>query len=285
MPQKINVHGLFIDPERITDLTLQKRLAVFYPVFYETDPPKSFFGRVFSSDQHILRFDHHEPYGILLADAEQPSRTDYIMKYSEALFDKIFNDIGRTGKHIIGHISEFLKIETSGDREYRILQCNRNVKQISIREIPAKVWLRSGQWVNVFKSSPDYDFQGGSPYAVTGIETYAFVITVKETHYVLFGGGVDMSDKELLLAYHSLTEIYNEIQAKRDAALAERANKPRVQMPSIHIQLPKVELPRIDVSALVSQVPALFGKKGGSSASPALSEPASDSDPTDKNQM
>ena len=32
MPQKIDVHGLFIDPETITDLLLQKRISVFYPV-------------------------------------------------------------------------------------------------------------------------------------------------------------------------------------------------------------------------------------------------------------
>lgn len=28
MPQKMDVHGLFIDPETITDLYLQKRIAV-----------------------------------------------------------------------------------------------------------------------------------------------------------------------------------------------------------------------------------------------------------------
>ena len=35
MSQKIDIHGLFIDPETITDLSMQKRIAVFYPVFHE----------------------------------------------------------------------------------------------------------------------------------------------------------------------------------------------------------------------------------------------------------
>ena len=64
MPQKIDIHGLFIDPETITDLLLQKRTAVFYPVFYETEARKSFFGRYATPQKHILHFDHQEPFGI-----------------------------------------------------------------------------------------------------------------------------------------------------------------------------------------------------------------------------
>ena len=49
MPQRIDVHGLFIDPETITDLLLQKRISVFYPVFYEVEAAKTRLGRFFAS--------------------------------------------------------------------------------------------------------------------------------------------------------------------------------------------------------------------------------------------
>ena len=119
--------------------------------------------------------------------------------------------MGQAGKNVQGHIAELLKIEISGDRQYRILQSGRNVKQTSIREIPAKVRLLSGQWVDVFKSSPDYDFQGGTPYAITDVGASALMITTKDKNYVLFGAGVDASNDEVTSAYHSLAEIYNEI--------------------------------------------------------------------------
>ena len=41
MSQKIDIHGLFIDPETITDLSMQKRIAVFYPVFHEISSAKT----------------------------------------------------------------------------------------------------------------------------------------------------------------------------------------------------------------------------------------------------
>ena len=272
MPQKLDVHGLFIDPETITDLYLQKRIAVSYPVFYEDAPSKSIFGRAFSLQQHVLRFDHHEPYGIILSDAERPDPASYAVSYREALTDRLLRDLKRTCDSITGHIAEMLRIDTSGDRQYRILQAGRNVKQISIREIPAKVRLQSGQWVDVFKNSPGYDFQGGTPYAVTDVEAWTLMIAVKDKRYVLFGGGVDVSDAEVLSTYRALTEVYNEIQAARDAATAARAKKPLFQMPQINIQLPKVELPKIEMPTIRFQPPVLFGKKEEKQHAEALPE-------------
>ena len=256
MPQKIDVYGLFIDPETITDLLLQKRISVFYPVFYEVEPTKSIFGRFTSpqSKQHILRFDHQEPYGIILADPEQPDPSSYVVNYKEAALERVLKGFGRAGKNITGHISELLKIEISGDRKYRILQSGRNVKQTSIREIPAKVRLLSGQWVDVFSSSPEYDFQGGTPYAVTDVASYALMITTKEKSYVLFGAGVDISNEEVTSAYRSLAEIYNQIQIQRDEI--KEGHKPSLKMPQINMQLPKIGLPQIKI-----QSPLVFGKK------------------------
>lgn len=242
-------------------------------MFYETTPSKSIFGRVFSSQEHVLCFDHHEPYGIILSDAEQPDPASYAVRYREALTDRLFRDLKRTCDSITGHIAEMLKIDTSGDRQYRILQAGRNVKQISIREIPAKVCLQSGQLVDVFKNSPGYDFQGGTPYAVTDVEAWTLMIATKDKRYALFGGGVDVSDEGVLSTYRALTGVYNKIQAVRDAATAAHAKKPLFQMPQINIQLPKVELPKIEMPTIRLQPPVLFGKKDQKQPPEALPEP------------
>ena len=257
MPQKIDIHGLFIDPETITDLLLQKRISVLFPVFYEVEITKSIFGRFTSSQshQHILRFDHQEPYGIILDDAEQPDPASYVVNYKEAALERVFKGFGRAGKNIAGHITEMLKIEISGDRKYRVLQSGRNVKQTSIREIPAKVRLLNGQWVDVFSSSPEYDFQGGTPYAVTDVASYALMITTKEKRYVLYGAGVDASNEEVTLAYRSLAEIYNQIQKQRDE-IEDKTKKQMLKIPQINLQRPKIEMPQIKL-----QSPLVFGKK------------------------
>ncbi|MBQ3477057.1 MAG: hypothetical protein IJH25_02655 [Clostridia bacterium] len=280
MPQKIDVHGLFLAPESITDLMLQKRISVSYPVFHEVARAKSLFRRDDSSQVRILQFDHQEPYGIILADVEQPDSASYVVNYQQAIIDKIFKGISRVGKNLTGHISELLKIEISGDRQYRILQSGRNVKQTSIREIPAKVRLLSGQWVDVFKSSPGYDFQGGSPYAVTDVGAAALMIVTKDKNYVLYGAGVDATNEDVITAYRSLVAIYNEMQARRDSALEERAKKPLIQMPQINIQLPKVELPKIELPQIKLQSPFVLGNKQEKPAPEALPKPGSDETPT-----
>ena len=275
MPQKIDVHGLFIDPESITDLMLQKRISVFYPVFYEVLPAKAtakavmraLNRRTASPLQHILQFDHLEPYGIILADMEQPDVASYVVSFKQAVMNKLFKGALKVGKDVTGHIAEALKIEVSGDRQYRILQSGRIVKETSIREIPAKVRLLNGQWVDVFKSSPDYDFQGGSPYAVTDVGASALMITTKDKCFVLFGAGIDASNEEVISAYHSLIGIYNEIQNLRGSKVVDNQKKPLIQLPQIKIQLPPV-----------------LSKKQDKTLSEALGEPGSDTIPANKQE-
>lgn len=248
MAQKIDIFGLFIDPETIEDLLLQKRISIYYPVFYEVAVPKSIFGRS-KVNEHILQFHHQEPYGIILADEEQPDPSGYIVDYKTAVIERLLRGLGRAGKTVSGHIAESLKIEVSGDRQYRILQSGRNVKRTSIREIPAKVHLSSGQWVDVFKSSPDYDFQGGTPYAITDVGASALMIATKDKTYVLYGAGVDASNEEVISTYQSLTELYNKIQAERDAVLEAKQKKQIKQRPQINIQFPKAKLPQLKLQS------------------------------------
>ena len=246
MPQKIDILGLFIDPETITELYLHKRIAVSYPVFYEEGSPKQIFKRIVASE-HSLRYDHQEPYGIILDDVEHPDPSNYVMNYKQAMIHKLVRSLSNTAQNITGHISEMLKIDKSGDRRFRILQSGRHIKEVSIRNIPAKVCLSSGQWVDVFKSTPGYNFQGGTPYAVTDVQESTLLIGTKDKNYVIFGAGVDAPDVEVQKAYHILTEIYNAIQAKRDATLESKKKKPVLQLPTINIQIPKISLPKINI--------------------------------------
>lgn len=102
MPQKIDIHGIFIEPESITDLQLQKRISVFFPVFHEVRPEKSIFGHFSSSSKHILSFDHQQPYGIILADAEQPDPSSYAVRYQEAAIERFLRGIGKKAKALPG---------------------------------------------------------------------------------------------------------------------------------------------------------------------------------------
>ncbi|MBR6027754.1 MAG: hypothetical protein IKP40_01595 [Clostridia bacterium] len=247
MPQKIDIHGLFLNPEEITELRLQKRISVFIPVFQEIPDTRKFFGRLIQSPVHKLQFVSHQPYGIILADAEQPDPSSYVVTYRDAVIERFLRGIGQAGKSIVGHIQDLLKIEISGSRRYRILQSGRQVKETTIREIPAKVRLLSGQWVDVFKDTPNYDFQGGTPYAVTEIGAASLMICTNKEIHVLFGAGVDATDEEVTSSYKELAEIYNQIQAKRDAAIEERKKQPLFQLPQINLQLPKVELPKVEL--------------------------------------
>ena len=250
MPQKVDILGLFIDPETITDLYLHKRIAVSYPVFYEEGSPKPIFKRTVTSE-HTLRFDHQEPYGIILDNVEQPDPSSYVMNYREAMIHKLVRGLSNTAQNITGHISEMLRIDKSGDRRCRILQSGRHIKEVSIRDIPAKVCLASGQWVDVFKSTPGYNFQGGTPYAVTDVKATTLSIETKDKNYVIFGAGVDAPDEEIQKAYRILTEIYNAIQVKHDAELetgkAAKKKKIVLQLPTVNIQLPRVEFPKIKI--------------------------------------
>ncbi len=106
MPQKIDILGLFIDPETITDILLQKRISVFYPVFQEVAQSKSIFRRSTSPDQHIVRFDHQEPYGIIIADAEQPDPASFAVNYAEAAIERLLKGLFGAGINLTGHISE-----------------------------------------------------------------------------------------------------------------------------------------------------------------------------------
>lgn len=275
MPQKIDIHGIFIDPETITDLQLQKRTSVLFPVFYEIGS-KSIFGRFSSAQKHVLQFDHQQPYGIILTDPEQPDPSSYVVNYKEAAIERFLKGIGQTGKNITGHITELLKIEVSGDRQYRILQSGRNVKQTSIREIPAKIRLLSGQWVDVFKSSPEYDFQGGTPYAVTDAGSSALMIKTKDKDYVLYGAGVDATDEDVLTSYQALTDVYNQIQARKDEAIEAHKNRARFQLPQIIIQIPKAERPKLEIPQIRLQSPFVLGKKAESQDIKALGDPSTD---------
>lgn len=97
MPQKIDIHGIFIDPETITDLQLQKRISVSFPVFHEVSATNFMIGRFSSPQKHILQFDHQQPYGIILADPEQPDPSSYAVNYKEAAIERLLKRLQKYG--------------------------------------------------------------------------------------------------------------------------------------------------------------------------------------------
>ena len=131
--------------------------------------------------------------------------------------------------------------------------------------------LLNGQLVDVFKSSPDYDFQGGTPYAVTDIGALSLMICTAERIYVLFGAGVDTTDEDVAASYRMLIDIYNRIQADKDASINAQKGRPLFQLPQINIQLPKVELPKLEIPQIRIQSPFVFGKK---KEEPEINEPS-----------
>ena len=93
---------------------------------------------------------------------------------------------------------------------------------------------------------------------------------------MLYGAGVDASDEEVITSYRALTEVYNQIQARKDEAIEQQKGRPLFQMPQINIQLPKVELPKIEMPKIRFQSPFVFGGKKEETEVKALQEPESD---------
>ena len=46
----------------------------------------------------MLRFEHQQPYGIILADSEQPDPSSYVVNYKEAAIERFLRGLGQAGK-------------------------------------------------------------------------------------------------------------------------------------------------------------------------------------------
>lgn len=263
MSQKIDILGMFIDPEQIQELALQNRFAVYVPFFEEvsssTVTTGTIFKRQITNPKRKLRYVNTRAYGIELAPNEQPSSSEFVVDYKTAVIERAIKSFGKIGKNTMGKINDMvLKIDTTGDREVRLLLPGRRVIATTIREIPAKAKLLSGQIVDVMKNNPEYEFLDGTPYATTNVEAKALFVRIGENKnhaqtYVLFGGGIDASDEQIINAYLTLTTLYNDIRnQKASPKLNSGEAKPNI--------LQKVQLPKFNLPVKI-QSPLVFAKK------------------------
>ena len=145
-----------------------------------------------------------------------------------------------------------LRIDTSGNKEFRVLTQGRRVTDIRLRDIPAKVMFLSGKVSDVYKNDPIYEFLG-EPISPTVVAIPTLVVTVDKSNYVFFGGGIDLQDAEA--TYHALFDAYNQYQANSEKK-------------KISAGTPAFKLPKVDLSSISLQLP--FGK-----AKSAITEDAS----------
>ena len=135
-----------------------------------------------------------------------------------------------------------LRIDTSGNKEFRVLTQGRRVTEIKLRDAPAKVMFLSGKVSDVYKNDPIYQYLG-EPISPTVVVIPTLVVTVDKSNYVFFGGGIDLQDAEA--TYHTLFDTYNQFQA----------NNNKRKLPA---GIPALKLPKVDLSSVPLQLP--FGK-------------------------
>lgn len=138
-----------------------------------------------------------------------------------------------------------MNVDTSGNREFRVLTQGRRIANVKLRDISAKVRFLSGKVSDVYLNDSIYTFLG-EPIAPIILPIVALVVVIdKETH-VFFGESFDIEDPET--TYNMLREAYNQFQADTER------NKSQVGLPKLNLQLPKMNKPTIDFSAPFKRV-------------------------------
>lgn len=248
MSQLIDLCGTPIQLDKIKNFRLVKRECLFYPAYQEMENQVfSVFARLGAANKKKFKFTQMVPFGIVLSDKEKPTTGSYEFKtFGEYATSNILTDISKKIDNAASIAADMLRIDTSGNKEYRILTQGRRVTEIKLRDIPARVVHLSGKVSDVYKNDSLYEFLG-EPIAPTVVAIPTLVVVVDKSSYVFFGGGIDLQDAEA--TYHALFEAYNQYQAN--------AGKKRLAA-----GIPSFKLPKVDFSALSLQLP--FGKNKSS---------------------
>lgn len=245
MGQLIDLCGTPIQVDKISDVRLIKREWLFYPAYQETEATVfSVFARFGEKNKKKFKFVKMVPFGALLSDKEKPANGGYAIKsFGEAAALNALNIISETGKAIenVAHtVADLFRIDTSGNKEFRILTQARRLTNIKLRDVPAKVMFLSGKVGDVYKNDPVYAFLG-EPIAPTIATVPTLVVTVDKMTYVFFGGGIDLENAEEV--YHQLFEVYKNLHEK-----AEKKNT-AFALPKIVLNFPKLTLPSIKLQS------------------------------------
>ena len=199
----------------------------------------SLFARKSASNKKKFEFVKMVPFGILLTDKEKPLADKYEIKsFGEAATFDILYRAGKVIGNVAGVAADMLRIDTSGNLEYKILTPGRRLVHLKMRDIPAKVMFLSGKVSDIYRNDSIYEFLG-EPIAPATTPVPALVVTVDKSTYVFFGGGIDLQDAEAV--YHSLLEAYN--------SLHESTSKEKLSFPKLPVSIPKLSIPSVKIQS------------------------------------
>ena len=260
MSQLIDLCGMPIQLDKIKDFRLVKRECLFYPAYQEVEEQTfSLFARRGEKEKKKFRFVKMVPYGVLLSDKEKPVNGGYEIKsFGEAAALNVLAGVSKTVGNVANIAADMLRIDTSGNKEYRIRTQGGRLETIKLRDIPAQVRFLSGKVSDVYKNDSIYGYLG-EPIAPTKAVMPALAVTVEKSTYVFLGGGIDLEDAEA--TYHQLFEVYKQYQEESEKKKAPTA------LPKINLSLPKLNMPSIRI-----QSPFVIGKKGTNSIAGELPE-------------
>lgn len=249
MSQLIDLCGTPIQLDKIKDFRLVKRDCLFYPAYQETeDQAFSLFARFGAEKKKKFKFVQMVPFGILLNDKEKPVNGGYEIKsFGEAAALNVLSGVGKAVGNVANLAADMLRIDTSGNKEFRIRTQGGRVTNIKLRDIPAQVRFLSGKVSDVYKNDSIYEFLG-EPIAPTRAAVPTLVVTVEKSTHVFLGGGVDLPDAEA--TYQQLFEAYKQLQEE-----SEKKKSPAA-LPKLNLSLPKLNMPSIKI-----QSPFVIGKK------------------------
>lgn len=249
MSQLFDLCGTPIQLDKIKDFRLVKRDCLFYPAYQEMEEQTfSFFARFGAEKKKKFKFVQMVPYGILLSDKEKPVNGGYEIKsFGEYAAMNVLASVGKAVGEVASIASDMLRIDTSGNKEYRIRTQGGRLETIKLRDIPAQVRFLSGKVSDVYKNDSIYEFLG-EPIAPIRAAVPALVVTVEKATHVFLGGGIDLPDAEA--TYHQLFEVYKQFQEE-----SEKKKAPAT-LPKINLSLPKLNMPSIKI-----QSPFVIGKK------------------------
>lgn len=253
MRETIEVCGMSIQLNKIKSIRLVKRDYLLCPSYQEIEEQnQNPLARLIDPNAHSFRFIDMVPYGAILSDDEKPISNSYEITVSDKQKkDKnthaILSEISKAVNNVANVAADVLHIDTSGNKEFRIITRGHHTTTIKLKDIPAKVRFLSGKVSDLYKHDATYKRLGESisPFIAT---VSTMVVTVGKATYVFFGGGIDLDDAEA--AYHALQEVYTRYHSEKRLSpfsLSKLLLSPQ-QKKATATNLPSQNLLRIEAS-------------------------------------
>lgn len=241
----IDICGMPIQLDKVKEFSLIRRECIFFPTYQETvEQTNSVFAKWGAKNKKKFQFIKMVPYGVLLTGKEIPSGKSHEIKYfgeeaTKTILDRVLHTVAKPAGNLVNTAVDAINVDTSGNREFRVLTQGRRVINVKLRDISAKVRFLSGKVSDVYLNDSIYTFLG-EPIAPSILPIVALVVVIdKETH-VFFGESFDIDDPET--TYNMLCDAYNQFRLS-----AEERDKSHAGLLKLSIQLPKMDKPTINI--------------------------------------